>query len=106
MTRCAASVYVSVPPPTPNALFPCVAGMESEHAGDTDDALRVYVCVKKGPVGKADKVSRLKDINTHCLEEFRRHWTCLENGNQQLWQCRPQEWKLNKCVYENLVSDP
>lgn len=29
---------------------------------------------------------------------------CLENGNQQLWQCRPEEWKLNKCVYENLVS--
>lgn len=49
---------------------------------------------------------RLQDINTHCLNEFRRHWLCLENGNQQLWQCRPEEWRLNKCVYENLVSQP
>lgn len=31
---------------------------------------------------------------------------CLENGNQQLWQCRPEEWKLNKCVYNNLVRRP
>src|SRR5687767_1400814 len=47
---------------------------------------------------------RIKDLNTHCLGEFRKHWQCLEQGNQQLWQCRPDEWKLNKCVYEKLVS--
>lgn len=46
---------------------------------------------------------RLTDINTHCLAEFRKHWECLDNRNQQLWQCRPAEWKLNKCVYDNLV---
>jgi hypothetical protein len=45
----------------------------------------------------------IEDINTHCLAEFRKHWTCLDNNNQQLWQCRPAEWKLNKCVFENLV---
>lgn len=45
----------------------------------------------------------LEDINKSCLEQFRAHWQCLENNNQQLWQCRPAEWKLNKCVYENLV---
>ena len=49
-----------------------------------------------------DDVS-LEDINKSCLEQFRSHWQCLENNNQQLWQCRPDEWKLNKCVYENLV---
>jgi hypothetical protein len=43
-------------------------------------------------------------VNKHCLEEFRKHWTCLDNNNQQLWQCRPAEWKLNKCVFDNLVS--
>merc|ERR1712093_516231 len=37
-----------------------------------------------------------------CLTEFRKHWTCLDNNNQQLWQCRPAEWKLNKCVFDNL----
>ena len=47
---------------------------------------------------------RIEDVNKHCLEEFRKHWTCLDNNNQQLWQCRPAEWKLNKCVFENLVS--
>jgi CHCH domain len=46
---------------------------------------------------------RLDDINKHCLTEFRKHWTCLENNNQQLWQCRPAEWKLNKCVFDSLV---
>ena len=45
----------------------------------------------------------IEDINKSCLEQFRAHWQCLENNNQQLWQCRPAEWKLNKCVYENLV---
>ncbi len=47
---------------------------------------------------------RIEDVNKHCLEEFRKHWTCLDNNNQQLWQCRPVEWKLNKCVFDNLVS--
>ena len=47
----------------------------------------------------------IADINKSCLEEFRKHWTCLEDNNQQLWQCRPAEWKLNRCVFENLVSD-
>jgi hypothetical protein len=47
---------------------------------------------------------RIADLNTHCLAEFRTHWQCLEQGNQQLWQCRPQEWKLNKCAYTKLVG--
>ena len=48
-------------------------------------------------------VARLEDVNKSCLEQFRTHWQCLENNNQQLWQCRPDEWKLNKCVFEKLV---
>lgn len=46
----------------------------------------------------------IEDINTHCLAEFRKHWECLDDRNHQLWQCRPAEWKLNKCVYDNLVG--
>jgi hypothetical protein len=45
----------------------------------------------------------VEDINKHCLEEFRKHWQCLDNNNHQLWQCRPFEWKLNECVFEKLV---
>jgi hypothetical protein len=51
-------------------------------------------------------INSIKDINTHCLAEFRKHWECLDNRNHQLWQCRPAEWKLNKCVYDNLVRQP
>ena len=48
-------------------------------------------------------VCRLEDINKSCLEEFRKHWTCLDNNNQQLWQCRLQERTLNACVFDKLV---
>jgi NADH dehydrogenase (ubiquinone) 1 alpha subcomplex subunit 8 len=41
----------------------------------------------------------LSDIDKHCLEEFRKHWSCLDNNNQQLWQCRRYERPLNKCVF-------
>lgn len=42
-------------------------------------------------------------MNKHCLTEFRKHWECLDNNNQQLWQCRKFERPLNKCVFDNLV---
>ena len=45
----------------------------------------------------------LSDIDKHCLQEFRKHWECLDNNNQQLWQCRRFERPLNKCVFDNLV---
>jgi hypothetical protein len=48
---------------------------------------------------------RLEDVNKHCLTEFRKHWECLDNSNQQLWQCRKWERPLNKCVFDNLVRD-
>lgn len=49
------------------------------------------------------QINSIKDLNTHCLAEFRKHWECLDDRNHQLWQCRPAEWKLNKCVFDNLV---
>jgi NADH dehydrogenase (ubiquinone) 1 alpha subcomplex subunit 8 len=47
--------------------------------------------------------SVLEDVNKTCLEEFRKHWECLDNNNQQLWQCRKWERPLNACVFEKLV---
>ena len=49
-------------------------------------------------------LGRLEDINKSCLDEFRKHWECLDNNNQQMWQCRKMERGLNKCVFDNLVS--
>ena len=46
---------------------------------------------------------RLEDINKSCLEEFRQHWMCLEDNNQQLWQCRRPERRFNSCVFDKLV---
>jgi hypothetical protein len=48
----------------------------------------------------------IDDLNKHCLEEFTQHWKCLDNHNQQMWQCRPFEWKLNKCAFDSLVRTP
>lgn len=45
----------------------------------------------------------IKDLNEQCLQEFRTHWQCLENHNQQLWNCRSEERRLNKCVFDKLV---
>ncbi|KAL2173562.1 uncharacterized protein P884DRAFT_251523 [Thermothelomyces heterothallicus CBS 202.75] len=61
-----------------------------------------FKCLKEGRRVTRCARSVLEDINKSCLEQFRAHWQCLENNNQQLWQCRPAEWKLNKCVYDNL----
>ena len=46
---------------------------------------------------------RIDDINKNCLDQFRRHWECLDNNNQQLWHCRRPEQLLNACVFEKLV---
>ncbi|KAI4179783.1 MAG: hypothetical protein L6R41_007641 [Letrouitia leprolyta] len=61
-----------------------------------------FDCMREGRKVTRCAASVLEDINKNCLEEFRRHWNCLENNNQQLWQCRVHEWKLNGCVFEKL----
>lgn len=57
------------------------------------------------PLLTESRLHRIEDVNKHCLAEFRKHWTCLDGNNQQLWQCRAPEWKLNKCVFDNLVRE-
>ncbi|KAJ8109283.1 hypothetical protein OPT61_g7572 [Boeremia exigua] len=54
-------------------------------------------CMKEGR-----KVTSISDINKECLDQFRSHWQCLENHNQQLWNCRSEERRLNKCVFDKL----
>lgn len=61
-----------------------------------------FECMKEGRRVTRCARSVLEDINQHCYIEFRRHWTCLERNNHQLFQCRPQEWNLSKCVYHTL----
>ncbi|KAL8908463.1 MAG: hypothetical protein Q9207_000769 [Kuettlingeria erythrocarpa] len=61
-----------------------------------------FECMLEGRKVTRCAASVLEDINKNCLQEFRRHWDCLEHNNQQLWQCRTLEWKLNGCVYDKL----
>ncbi|KAK0612552.1 hypothetical protein B0T17DRAFT_409541 [Bombardia bombarda] len=61
-----------------------------------------FECLKEGRRVTRCARSVIDDINKSCLEQFRSHWECLDNNNHQLWQCRPKEWALNKCVFENL----
>lgn len=59
-------------------------------------------CMKEGRKVTRCAASVIDDMNKHCLTEFRRHWECLENNNQQLWNCRSVERPLNKCIFDNL----
>ncbi|KAF2722117.1 NADH dehydrogenase, alpha subcomplex, subunit 8 [Polychaeton citri CBS 116435] len=59
-------------------------------------------CLREGRKVTRCAASVLDDVNKHCLAEFRKHWECLEDNNQQLWQCRRWERRLNKCVFTNL----
>ncbi|KAI7785806.1 nadh-ubiquinone oxidoreductase kda subunit [Diaporthe eres] len=61
-----------------------------------------FECLKEGRRVTRCARSVIEDINKSCLEQFRAHYECLDNNNQQLWQCRPAEWRLNKCVFHNL----
>ncbi|KAL5430536.1 hypothetical protein PMIN07_007829 [Paraphaeosphaeria minitans] len=59
-------------------------------------------CMKEGRKVTRCAASVIKDLNEHCLEEFRNHWKCLDNQNHQLWNCRSQERRLNSCVFDKL----
>lgn len=59
-------------------------------------------CMREGRKVTRCAASVLDDINKNCLEEFRKHWKCLDNNNQQLWHCRRPEQLLNKCVFDKL----
>ncbi|KPI36384.1 NADH-ubiquinone oxido 20.8 kDa subunit [Cyphellophora attinorum] len=59
-------------------------------------------CLKEGRKVTRCAASVLSDINKHCLEEFRAHWSCLENYNHSLFQCRRPERVLNRCVFNKI----
>ncbi|KAI9800428.1 MAG: hypothetical protein M1833_003314 [Piccolia ochrophora] len=72
-----------------------VCKTESNGRGELD-------CMKEGRKVTRCAASVLSDVNKHCLEDFRKHWLCLDNNNHQMWECRAYERSLNKCVFESL----
>ncbi|KAF2118887.1 NADH-ubiquinone oxidoreductase-like protein 20.8 kDa subunit [Lophiotrema nucula] len=61
-----------------------------------------FDCMKEGRKVTRCAASVIRDLNEHCLNEFRSHWQCLERYNHHLYDCRMEERKLNKCVFDNL----
>ncbi|KAI4274774.1 MAG: hypothetical protein LQ337_003681 [Flavoplaca oasis] len=61
-----------------------------------------FECMKEGRKVTRCAASVIDDITKNCLQEFRNHWECLEDNNQQLWHCRKWEWRLNGCVFQKL----
>jgi len=59
-------------------------------------------CLQEGRKVTRCAASVIDDVNRNCLEQFRKHWECLDDNNQQLWQCRRKERELNGCVFEKL----
>ncbi|KAF1810104.1 NADH-ubiquinone oxidoreductase-like protein 20.8 kDa subunit [Eremomyces bilateralis CBS 781.70] len=59
-------------------------------------------CMREGRKVTRCAASVIDDINKHCLQQFRAHWQCLEDNNQQMWNCRTAERPFNKCVFDNL----
>lgn len=61
-----------------------------------------FECLKEGRKVTRCAASVIKDINTHCLQQFNAHWECLEQNNHRLWECRGPEMQLNNCVFDKL----
>ncbi|CAN3357326.1 hypothetical protein DICA3_C09890 [Diutina catenulata] len=59
-------------------------------------------CLKEGRRVTRCAVQVLKDINTHCFDEFKLHYECLETENHRQGHCRASEKVFNKCVFDNL----
>jgi len=48
-------------------------------------------------------VGRLTKMRDNCGKQWDAHWECLEKRNQEFFQCRQPERKLNDCMFEKLV---
>lgn len=59
-------------------------------------------CLKEGRRVTRCAVQVLKDINTHCFDEFKLHYECLEQENHRLGSCRKTEKIFNSCVFDKL----
>ncbi|KAJ2367336.1 ndufa8, NADH-ubiquinone oxidoreductase complex I 19kd subunit [Coemansia sp. RSA 2611] len=57
-------------------------------------------CLKEGRKVTRCAINALQKIQSQCLDEFRAHWTCLDNKNQEFGQCREPEKAYNACLFK------
>lgn len=59
-------------------------------------------CLKEGRRVTRCAIDVLTQLNKHCFDEFKLHYSCLEQNNHNLGHCRSSEKVFNQCVFTNL----
>ncbi|KAL0085249.1 NDUFA8, NADH-ubiquinone oxidoreductase complex I 19kd subunit [Phycomyces blakesleeanus] len=59
-------------------------------------------CLKEGRKVTRCAIDLITKLRENCGKEFDAHWQCLENHNQELFNCRKPERTFNTCVFEKL----
>ncbi|OMJ29737.1 NADH-ubiquinone oxidoreductase [Smittium culicis] len=59
-------------------------------------------CLTEGRKVTRCSIDVLSKVKENCAEVFESHWKCLDLGNQEYQMCRPEEKKLNDCIFTKL----
>ncbi|KNE68340.1 hypothetical protein AMAG_12997 [Allomyces macrogynus ATCC 38327] len=59
-------------------------------------------CLKEGRKVTRCTIDLLAKLKANCGEQFKAHWTCLDNKNHELNRCRAEERAFNQCVFDKL----
>ncbi|KAJ1647355.1 ndufa8, NADH-ubiquinone oxidoreductase complex I 19kd subunit [Coemansia erecta] len=56
-------------------------------------------CLLEGRKVTRCAIDVLQKIESKCLDEFRNHWRCLDEKNQEFGRCRVPERAYNECLF-------
>ncbi|CAL1700194.1 unnamed protein product [Somion occarium] len=59
-------------------------------------------CLKEGRRVTRCAQDMITKMRENCLQEWDKHWNCLELNNHEYYMCRKPERTLNKCMFEKL----
>ncbi|ORZ32067.1 hypothetical protein BCR44DRAFT_1502300 [Catenaria anguillulae PL171] len=59
-------------------------------------------CLAEGRKVTRCALDLLAKLKANCGQEYKAHWSCLDNSNHEFKKCRPEERKLNDCVFDKL----
>ncbi|THH30323.1 hypothetical protein EUX98_g3849 [Antrodiella citrinella] len=59
-------------------------------------------CLKEGRRVTRCAQDLITKMRENCLQDFDKHWNCLEKNNHEYNRCRKVERPLNKCMFEKL----
>ncbi|KAJ3254216.1 hypothetical protein HK103_007461 [Boothiomyces macroporosus] len=59
-------------------------------------------CLKEGRKVTRCAIDLIEKLKLNCNKSWEGHWKCLDENNQMLEKCRPQEKVFNDCVFQKL----